>query len=138
MSKQELNEKQKAFIEYLFGAMHEGVPYGPKLLDDAAKHAGYTDHWTNIVKYKVIRDAIYEGYKNHVSLYGLEAFSTMLNVMRNPSNKEGKLQLSAAQAVLDASTIPYKGGDQQIEAPNGVIVLPAKKKVEISIEDDDV
>lgn len=134
-----LTDKQQKFVDYLFDNFHEGGAFTPTVLEEAVRQAGYgpTVQPRHVLESDAVKDAIYTSYKKQVALYGLEAFANMLDVMRNPDKKSWRAQLSSSQAVLDASTVPYKNQQDTAEVATGIVVLPAKKKVVVQVEDDE-
>lgn len=138
MSESKLSPNQQKFLAYIIEQMHQGRN-GKHVYEEALKAAGYGETVTvyHVLQSAALKDAIYTAYKEQVALYGVEAMGNLINLMRNPETKHWRAQLNSAQAVLDASAIPYKMQEQQASTPHGVVVMPAKKKVVITVEETD-
>jgi len=138
MSESKLSPQQKIFLDYVVEQMHQGRG-GTHVYEEALKQANYGEYVrvSHVLSSAALKDAIYAAYKEHAAIYGLEAMGNLVGLMRNPDQKAWRSILNSAQAVLDASTIPYKIQEQQASTPHGVVVMPAKKKVVITVEDED-
>lgn len=137
MSK-ELSKQQQSFLDYVFQELHESGRSGPEVLKEALVAAGYgpTMRVSMVLASETLKDAIYSKYKEHMAIYGLEAMSKMIHLMRNPNNKDWRAALGSAQAVMDASALPIKVQETSTATPHGIVLMPGKNKVTITVDED--
>lgn len=120
MAKKELSEQQKTFLAALFSEECAGN------FREAMRVAGYSDGYKITQLSKILQDEIADAAKNFLRLNGVRAAWTMAEVMEGEGGKAARDRLSAAKEILDRGVGVTKVEKVEIEAKQGLIILPAK------------
>ena len=116
----ELTDKQKAFLEYLFGDAKGD-------LGTAIKMAGYAEGTSPLTIAKTLREEIIETAKNIMMVNGPKAVFELVDVMMNPAKAGASNSLKAAESILNRLGISEKKDDVSLSVPKGgLFILPAK------------
>jgi hypothetical protein len=110
MAKRELNEQQQKFIEVLFGEAG-GNPVA------ARKLAGYSEGYAT--------KAIIEATQLYIATNAPRAAMAVVSGLIDPTELGIKEKLNAAKDLLDRAGI-VKTEKMEIQASNGIMILPAK------------
>ena len=83
-----------------------------------------------------LKEVIQERTRDRLTLAGLLAANTVVESMRaDGSTEKGELRLKAAEATLDRIGVTkHTNVDVQIEAQNGIFILPGKSDVPPNVE----
>lgn len=125
--KEPTEEKQIAFFDNL-------VENGG-LVGQAAEAAGYSKSYAYQLA-KKYKEYLLDRVEGHIFLSSVKAAKVLTDTMDDDgTTANGKLRMEAAKDVLDRSgVIKTEKSELKVEAPNGVLILPAKKEVK---NDDD-
>jgi hypothetical protein len=118
MTKRELTDQQKKFLEALFGEA-KGNPA------HARKIAGYSEGYNTRDIMNSLKDEVLELTRLHLALNGPKAAFAMIESIEDPTELGVKEKMVAAKDVLDRIGI-VKTEKVQVEAGNGLMILPAK------------
>jgi anthranilate phosphoribosyltransferase len=122
MAKRELNEQQKKFIEVLF-AEAGGNPV------TARKLAGYSEGYNTKAIMDVLKEEVIEATQLYIAMNAPRAAMAVVSGIADPTELGLKEKLNAAKDLLDRAGL-VKTDKVQIEAPSGIMILPAKDKSE--------
>ena len=117
----DMNESQEMFIEY--------ITSGLSIKEVAAKmeiSMGYAYELSSTVK-----EVIQERTRDRLTLAGMQAVNVVVSSLSaDGSTEKGELRLKAAESTLDRIGVTkHTNVDVQIEAENGIFILPGKSLV---------
>lgn len=118
----ELTEQQQLFLDVLF------TQAGGDLVK-AKKLAGYSDNTPTRKITNALKQEIVEATQFYLATHAPKAAMSVIDAMNDPTELGIKDKLSAAKDLLDRVGLA-KTEKVQIEATNGVMILPPKKNVE--------
>lgn len=122
MSRRELTNQQKIFLEVLFS---EGVDGD---VVEAKRLAGYSDNYATSLLIKSVEEEILEATRGYLSRLGPLAAYSMGKVLRNPTELGVQNKIKAATDILDRIGITKT---EKIDiAGSGIFILPPKEKVD--------
>jgi len=121
----ELNEKQQLFLEVLFDEAAGDMVAAKKL-------AGYSDGTPTTSIIKGLKEEILEATQMYMARNAPKAALAMTGALYDPTELGIRDKMSAAKELLDRTGL-IKTEKVQVEAAGGVMLMPAKAKV----EDDD-
>lgn len=127
---QELTDKQKVFIDYLFGESRGNVA-------DAKKLAGLGGTIDSVLQDTV--DTVILRSNRELCLLAVKAVQQLNQIMDDPLRPGADKQLKALLQVLDRSGLS-KVEKSEIEhkvPPNSVLVLPSKASLDAEVQADD-
>tara|TARA_Y100001938_G_C7894546_1_gene331459 strand:- start:291 stop:659 length:369 start_codon:yes stop_codon:yes gene_type:complete len=120
LTKRELTERQKKFLEVLFEEANGDVVQA-KLL------AGYSEHSSTSSIVASMKDEIMEATQMFMSRNAPKAAVAMVSGVDEPTQLGIRDRLSAAKELLDRVGLT-KTEKVQVEASGGVMLLPPKKE----------
>lgn len=117
----DLTEAQEMFIEHLSTGKTVGA---------IAKTMGITPSSAYRISSE-LKEVIQQRTRDRLTLAGMKAANTVINSMdADGSMEKGELKLKAAEGVLDRIGVTkHTNVDVQIEAENGIFILPGKAEV---------
>lgn len=118
MTTRVLTDQQKLFLEALFGDAR-GNPV------TARKMAGYSEGYNTRDIMNSLKDEILDMTRLYLATNGPKAAFSMIDAMEDPTELGVKEKMVAAKDVLDRIGI-VKTEKVQVEASNGLMILPAK------------
>jgi hypothetical protein len=116
----ELTEKQSRFLEVLFEQAHGDVVRAKEL-------AGYSENSPTSEIIKGIKDEIMERTQLYMARNAPRAAMSIVSGMVDPTELGLRDKLSAAKDLLDRVGL-VKTEKLQVEATNGLMILPPKEK----------
>jgi hypothetical protein len=116
----ELTEKQSRFLEVLFEQAHGDVVRAKEL-------AGYSENSPTSEIIKGIKDEIMERTQLYMARNAPRAAMSIVSGMVDPTELGLRDKLSAAKDLLDRVGL-VKTEKVQVEATNGLMILPPKEK----------
>lgn len=116
----ELTEKQSKFLEVLFEQAHGDVVRAKEL-------AGYSENSPTSEIIKGIKDEIMERTQLYMARNAPRAAMSIVSGMVDPTELGLRDKLSAAKDLLDRVGL-VKTEKLQVEATNGLMILPPKEK----------
>lgn len=122
MAKKELNDQQKKFIEVLFSEAG-GNPV------KARKLAGYSEGYATKMIMDSLKAEIIEATQLFLATNAPRAAMAVVSGMVDPTELGLKEKLNAAKDILDRTGIT-KTEKMEIQASNGIMILPAKDAAE--------
>ncbi len=120
MSKRELTDRQKKFMEVLFDQANGDVVQA-KLL------AGYSEHSSTSSIVASMKDEIMDATQLYMSRNAPKAAVAMVSGVDDPTQLGLRDRLAASKELLDRVGL-IKTEKLQVEASGGVMLLPPKKK----------
>lgn len=114
-----LTEKQQKFLDVLFDEANGDVLTAKKL-------AGYADNNSTTEIVKALKEEIVEVTQLFMARNGPRAAMSLVSGMVDPTELGMKEKLSASKDLLDRIGLA-KTDKIQVEAPNGLMVLPPKE-----------
>ena len=120
MSKRELTDRQKKFMEVLFDQANGDVVQA-KLL------AGYSEHSSTSSIVASMKDEIMDATQLYMSRNAPKAAVAMVSGVDDPTQLGIRDRLAASKELLDRVGL-IKTEKLQVEASGGVMLLPPKKK----------
>ena len=115
-----LTEQQTKFLQALFGdARGDAVT--------AKRMAGYSDNTPTRDIVNSLKDEIVEGTKMFIATSAPRAAMAVYGAIDDPTELGIKEKISAAKDLLDRAGV-VKTEKIQVEAPNGIMILPAKNE----------
>ena len=121
----ELNERQQKFLEVLFEEAGGDVVAAKKL-------AGYSETTATTAIVKGLKEEILEATQMYMARNAPKAAMAMTGALYDPTELGIRDKMSAAKELLDRTGL-IKTEKVHVEAAGGVMLMPAKAKV----EDDD-
>ena len=121
MAKQ-LTEQQQKFIDVLFDEAGGN-------LRKAMRLAGYSESYMPSQLAKVLKEEIIEATQLYLALHAPKAAAAMVGAIDDPTELGLKEKLNAAKDLLDRAGL-VKTEKVQVEAPSGIMILPAKDRSE--------
>jgi hypothetical protein len=118
----ELNDKQKKFLEVLFEEA-AGNPVVAKRL------AGFSEGYSTKELINSLKEEIAEATTLYIAMNAPRAACAIISGIESPTQLGLKEKLSAAKDMLDRAG-HVKTDKVQVEAMNGVMILPAKDRSE--------
>ena len=118
----ELDERQKKFLEILF----EEAAGNPLI---AKRLAGYSEGYSTKELINSLKEEISEATTLFIAMYAPLAACAIISGIDSPTQLGLKEKLSAAKDMLDRAG-HVKTDKVQVEAMNGIMILPAKDKTE--------
>jgi hypothetical protein len=118
----ELDERQKKFLEILF----EEAAGNPLI---AKRLAGYSEGYSTKELINSLKEEIYEATTLFIAMNAPRAACAIISGIDSPTQLGLKEKLSAAKDMLDRAG-HVKTDKVQVEAMNGIMILPAKDKSE--------
>ena len=122
MAKIELNEQQQKFIEVLFGEAG-GNPA------KARKLAGYSEGYATKMIMDTLKAEIIEATQLYIATNAPRAAMAVVSGLIDPTELGIKEKLNAAKDLLDRAGV-VKTEKMEIQASNGIMILPAKDAAE--------
>lgn len=122
MAKRELNEKQQKFLEVLFGEAG-GNPAKARQL------AGYSEGYATKAIMDSLKEEVIEATNLYIAMNAPRAAMAVIDGIVDPTELGIKEKLNAAKDILDRAGL-VKTEKVQVEAPSGIMILPAKDKSE--------
>lgn len=116
--KDKLTDKQKAFLDALFGDEAKGD------IKMALKIAGYTKNNNHLV-YE-LKDEVLDRARNYLALHAPRAAMGLTGVLDNPTNLGNKSTLAAATQILDRIGIIKQEKVEITGISGGLFILPEK------------
>ena len=128
VSKKELTERQKSFVEALFD--NQGN------ISKAMNPAGYTPGSRAWLVSSVANEVI-ERTQKYLATHGVKAAQNIINALdEDGTTPKGELRLKAAESLLNRIGICSRETvDHNVTALHGVVLLPNKKE-EVVLEGD--
>lgn len=126
MTKKELNEREKAFIEALFSEEAKGNATTAKVM------AGYAPTYPTSQLVSRLENEIIEATKKYFSQNAPKAAMKLVGVLDNPAELGVKEALAAAKDLLDRAGLA-KTEKLELKSETGVFILPPK---EVEVEDE--
>ena len=120
-----LTERQQKFLEVLFDEAGGDVPLAKRL-------AGYSEKSSTTEIVKGLKEEILEATQMYMARNAPKAAMAMTGALYDPTELGIRDKMSAAKELLDRTGL-IKTEKVQVEAAGGVMLMPAKAKV----EDDD-
>tara|TARA_X000001388_G_scaffold68607_1_gene56534 strand:- start:584 stop:946 length:363 start_codon:yes stop_codon:yes gene_type:complete len=120
LSKRELTDRQKKFMEVLFDQANGDVVQA-KLL------AGYSEHSSTSSIVASMKDEIMDATQLYMSRNAPKAAVAMVSGVDDPTQLGLRDRLAASKELLDRVGL-IKTEKLQVEASGGVMLLPPKKK----------
>lgn len=118
----ELDERQKKFLEILF----EEAAGNPLI---AKRLAGYSEGYSTKELINSLKEEISEATALFIAMNAPRAACAIISGIDSPTQLGLKEKLSAAKDMLDRAG-HVKTDKVQVEAMNGIMILPAKDKTE--------
>jgi hypothetical protein len=118
MSKRELTEQQRKFIEVLFTEAG-GNPAKAKLL------AGYSENYPTKTLMSGLKEEVIEATQMYIAMHAPKAAMAVIGGIDDPTQLGMREKLKAAQDMLDRAGV-VKTEKVEVTAPSGVMVLPPK------------
>jgi len=118
----ELNERQQKFLEVLFEEAGGDVVAAKKL-------AGYSESTATTAIVKGLKEEILEATQMYMARNAPKAAIAMTGALHDPTELGIRDKMSAAKELLDRTGL-IKTEKVQVEAAGGVMLMPAKAKVE--------
>lgn len=128
MSKKELNEREKAFLEALFSDEAKGNATVAKVM------AGYAPTYPTSQLVARLENEIIEATKKYFSQNAPKAAIRLVGVLDNPAEIGVKEALAAAKDLLDRAGLA-KTEKLELKSESGIFILP--KKDDEEVEDGD-
>ena len=117
MSKRELTDKQKLFLEYLFGDAN-GKAHIAKVM------AGYSPDYSTSLLVKSLEEEILEYTTRFLVQHGPKAAISITDLLEDPTVLGAQFKLTAAKDILDRIGISKT---EKVEVSNGLFILPPKE-----------
>tara|TARA_R100000655_G_scaffold12739_2_gene29152 strand:+ start:258 stop:638 length:381 start_codon:yes stop_codon:yes gene_type:complete len=121
MSKQ-LTEKQKKFIDALFGE----AMGNHRLAMDIAGYSSNTT-WRDVTAN--LNEEILQASKEYLSMHAPKAAVAITGIIDDPTELGNRDKLTAAKDVLDRAGV-VKQEKIEVNTPSGLFILPSKKEEE--------
>jgi phage terminase small subunit len=122
MSKKELTEQQKRFLEVLFAEANGNI-------NQAMKMAGFSEGYSRRQLTNSLKEEIIEATQLYIAMAAPKAAVAMINAIDDPTELGLKEKMSAAKDLLDRAGL-VKTEKVQVESTGGIMVLPAKEREE--------
>jgi hypothetical protein len=123
MSKKELTEQQKRFLEVLFAEANGNINH-------AMKMAGFSEGYSRRQLTNALKEEIIEATQLYIAMAAPKAAVAMINAIDDPTELGLKEKMSAARDLLDRAGL-VKTEKVQVESnTGGVMILPAKEREE--------
>lgn len=119
--KRELSEKQKLFLEVLFGPEARGDVVKAKLL------AGYCPTYSTNLLVASLEDEIIEATRKYLSRSAPKAVMAIESGLDDPTQLGFNNRLAAAKDLLDRAGVVKT---EKVDVAGGVFILPPKNKEE--------
>ena len=116
-----LTEKQRKFLELLYGDAQGDI-------NKAYKLAGYTSNHPDYVL-DALKDHIVQYADAMIAASAVKAAHGMLDVLDNPDALGAAVKLNAAKEVLDRAGVNKKGETQNTMPQIGIFILPEKREL---------
>lgn len=120
MTKKELTEQQKRFLEFLFSEECKGN------LTKAKIAAGYSPDYPTRMVTNTLKDEIIEATRLYIATNAPRAAMAVIGGIEDPTELGLKEKLKAATDLLDRAGL-IKTEKVEVTASGGVMVLPAKE-----------
>lgn len=118
----ELSEQHKKFLEVLFDEAGGS-------LNKAKEMAGFSRGYSTRLLTNYLKEEIIEATQLFIAMNAPKAAMAMVSGIDDPTELGLKEKMSAAKDLLDRAGLG-KTDKIQVEATNGVMILPAKEKEE--------
>lgn len=118
----ELNERQQKFLEVLFEDAGGDVVAAKKL-------AGYSENTPTTAIVKGLKEEILEATQMYMARNAPKAAMAVTGALYDPTELGIRDKMAAAKELLDRTGL-IKTEKVQVEASGGVMLMPAKAKVE--------
>ncbi len=122
MSKTQLNEQQKKFIDALLGEAN-GSPVRAKEL------AGYSKNYPTKELMFALKEHIIEATQLYIAMHAPKAAMAVISGIDDPTELGIKEKLSAAKDLLDRSGV-VKTEKLEVQTSGGIMILPPKDAAE--------
>jgi hypothetical protein len=116
----ELTEQHKKFLEVLFDEAGGSIPKAKEL-------AGFSRGYNTRILTNYLKEEIIEATQLYIAMSAPRAAMAMMGGLNDPTELGLKEKLNAAKDLLDRAGL-VKTDKIQVEASNGVMILPAKEK----------
>lgn len=118
----ELTEQHKRFLEVLFDEARGNLTQAKRL-------AGFSDNYSTRQLTNYLKEEIIEATQLYIAMNAPRAARAIVDALDDPTELGIKEKLNAAKDFLDRAGL-VKTEKVQVESNNGVMILPAKEKVE--------
>ena len=118
----ELDDRQKKFLEVLFEEAAGNAVLAKRL-------AGYSEGYSTKELVNSLKEEISQATKFYIAMNAPRAACAIISGIYTPTQLGLKEKLSAAKDMLDRAG-HVKTDKVQVEAMNGIMILPAKDKAE--------
>lgn len=122
MSKKELTEQHKRFLEVLFADANGNINH-------AMKMAGFSEGYSRRQLTNYLKEEIIEATQLYIAMAAPKAAVAMIAAIDDPTELGLKEKMSAAKDLLDRAGL-VKTEKVQVESTGGIMVLPAKEREE--------
>lgn len=118
----ELTEQHKKFLDVLFSEAKGNIVAAKRL-------AGYSEHYKTAQLTNYLKEEIIEATQLYIAMNAPRAAIAMVDGILDPTELGIKEKMNAAKDLLDRAGL-VKTDKIQVESSNGVMILPAKDRVE--------
>jgi len=118
----ELTEQHKKFLDVLFGEAKGSI-------NQARRLAGFSEGYSSRMLSNYLKEEIIEATQLYIAMNAPRAALAMVDGILDPTELGIKEKMSAAKDLLDRAGLA-KTDKIQVEATNGVMILPAKEREE--------
>jgi len=118
----ELTEQHKKFLEVLFDEAKGNI-------NQARRLAGFSEGYSSRQLTNYLKEEIIEATQLYIAMNAPRAALAMVDGILDPTELGIKEKMSAAKDLLDRAGLA-KTDKIQVEATNGVMILPAKEREE--------
>ncbi len=118
----ELTEQHKKFLEVLFDEAKGNI-------NQARRLAGFSEGYSSRQLTNYLKEEIIEATQLFIAMNAPRAALAMVDGILDPTELGIKEKMSAAKDLLDRAGLA-KTDKIQVEATNGVMILPAKEREE--------
>jgi hypothetical protein len=118
----ELTEQHKKFLDVLFGEAKGSI-------NKARQLAGFSEGYNSRLLTNYLKEEIIEATQLYIAMNAPRAALAMVDGILDPTELGIKEKMSAAKDLLDRAGLA-KTDKIQVEATNGVMILPAKEREE--------
>jgi hypothetical protein len=118
----ELTEQHKKFLDVLFSEANGNIVAAKRL-------AGFSENYKTAQLTNYLKEEIIEATQLYIAMNAPRAAMAMVGGILDPTELGIKEKMNAAKDLLDRAGL-VKTDKIQVESSNGVMILPAKDRVE--------
>lgn len=118
----EITEQHKRFLEVLFSDANGNI-------NAAMRMAGFSEGYSRRTLTNYLKEEIIEATQLYIAMAAPKAAVAMINAIDDPTELGLKEKMSAAKDLLDRAGL-VKTEKVQVESTGGIMVLPAKERVD--------